>query len=105
MSDHPRFFRPTDRAPCQLSAIFHTDPAKFRVKVPRDDRTVVRFWHLWGSSPDARSRVTGSSRDSPYRDPQLLESRVRALARVFDERSGLDVPARIPLESKLSSAS
>ena len=61
--------------------------------VPRDDRTVVRFWHLWGSSPDARSRVTGSSRDSPYRDPQLLESRVRALARVFDERSGLDVPA------------
>ena len=61
--------------------------------VPRDDRTVVRFWHLWGSSPDARSRVTGSSRDLPYRDPQLLESRVRALARVFDERSGLDVPA------------
>ena len=60
--------------------------------VPRDDRTVVRFWHLWGSSPDARSRVTGSSRDSPYRDPQLLESRVRALARVFDERSGLTSP-------------
>lgn len=61
--------------------------------VPRDDRTVVRFWHLWGSSPDARSRVTRSPRDSPYRDAALLESRVRALARVFDERSGLDVPA------------
>ena len=62
--------------------------------VPAEDRVVVRFWHLWGGGADGcRAYVVGAERGSVYRDPARMESRVRALARVFDERTGLDVPA------------
>jgi hypothetical protein len=38
---------------------------------------------------------------SPFRDAPLLESRVRALTRVFDARSGVDVPALLTREPEL----
>ena len=61
--------------------------------VPQEDKAVVHFWHLFGSTPHCRAALTSAGRDSPYRNAPLLESRVRALAKVFDtETSGLDVP-------------
>ena len=70
--------------------------------VPKEDKAVVHFWHLFGSIPACRQALTSSPRDSVYRNAPLLESRVRALARVFDtETSGLDVPRVLTKEPEL----
>ena len=70
--------------------------------VPQEDKAVVHFWHLFGSTPHCRAALTSAGRDSPYRNAPLLESRVRALAKVFDtETSGLDVPRVLTKEPEL----
>ena len=70
--------------------------------VPNEDKAVVHFWHLFGSLPDCRKALTASPRDSAYRNAPLLESRVRALAKVFDtETSGFDVPRVLTKEHEL----
>ena len=71
--------------------------------VPRkEDKAVVHFWHLFGSIPECRRALTASPKTSAYRNAPLLESRVRALARVFDtETSGLDVPRVLTKQHQL----
>jgi len=56
------------------------------------DKVVVRFWHLWATSQICRDAVTSSPKDSAYRNPPLLELRVRSLSNVFPpQKTGIDV--------------
>ena len=60
--------------------------------MPEDERQLERFWRLWTGSANCRALVTASPKGSWPRDAALIESRVRALARVFDlDATGVDV--------------
>ena len=77
------------------------DDATSTTHPPRPTAAVIHFWHLWASSPACRAAVQRWGKGSPFRDAPLLESRVRALTRVFDARSGVDVPALLTREPEL----
>jgi|SaaInlV_125m_DNA_1040241.scaffolds.fasta_scaffold01562_5 hypothetical protein len=73
-----------------------------------NDRAVEKFWRNWTGAAHCRQIVTKSSRESLYRDPARLESKVRALLRVFPVDGdgncgshGLDVPASAAREPRL----
>jgi hypothetical protein len=60
--------------------------------VPESERQIERFWRLWTGSANCRALVTASARGAWPRDAAFVESRVRALVRVFDlESTGVDV--------------
>ena len=73
-----------------------------------NDRAVEKFWRQWTGAAHCREIVTKSARASLYRDPERLESKVRALLRVFPVDGdgncgshGLDVPAATAREPRL----